>query len=123
MKTKPASHHHSGHNHTALIQELVHCALTNEMCSTACLDEKDVAMMARCIELDRDCADICFQAARLLQRDAEIAHHYLTVCEEMCRLCAEECSKHDMNHCQQCAEACLKCAEACHKHLEAIHAV
>ena len=122
MTTKPSSHHHSEHTHSALIQELVKCALACEMCSSACLDEKDVTMMARCIELDRDCADICFQASRLLQRDAEIAHHYLTMCEEICRLCAEECGKHDMDHCKKCSEACSQCADACHAHLEIIHA-
>lgn len=121
MNTPLVAHHHSGHDHRSLIQEMVHCALACEMCASACLDEKDVTMMTRCIELDRDCADICFQAARLLQRDAEIAHHFLSVCEEICRLCADECAKHEMNHCKTCAEACQKCAEACHAHLESIY--
>jgi hypothetical protein len=31
----------------------------------------------------------------------------------MCRSCAEECSKHNHDHCKACAEACLSCAEAC----------
>ncbi|MDB5272076.1 MAG: four-helix bundle copper-binding protein [Chitinophagaceae bacterium] len=122
MTMKPVSHHHSGHNHNELIQLLMHCALTCETCSSACLDEPDVSMMARCIELDRDCADICSLAARLLQRDGEIAHHFLAVCEEMCRLCAGECNKHEHNHCKVCAEICHKCAEACHTHLEVVHA-
>jgi hypothetical protein len=121
MTMKPIYHHHSGHNHQELIQQLVHCALSCETCSSACLDEQDVSMMTRCIELDRDCADICFQAARLLQRDAEIAHHFLAICEEMCRLCAAECNKHEANHCKTCAEVCQKCAEACRAHLESAH--
>ncbi len=115
---KPSVHHHSGHNHAVLIQQLINCALTNEMCSSACLEENDVTMMSRCIELDRDCADICLQAARLLQRDSEIAHPFLNVCEEICRLCANECGKHEMEHCKACADACQKCAGACRAHLE-----
>lgn len=111
------SHHHSGHQHSALIQELINCALSCENCMTACLEESDgSSMMAHCIELDRDCAEICFQAARLLQRDSEVAHKYLLVCEEICRICAEECGKHEHGHCKACAEACKKCAEACHAH-------
>src|SRR5476651_453287 len=108
------------HNHQQLIQRLLDCVLACEHCATACLGEDDVKMMAGCIRLDRDCADICSQAARLLQRDSVIAHQYLVLCEEICRLCAEECGKHNMDHCRQCAEACRQCAEACHAHHEPI---
>lgn len=116
MENQSQSHHHSNHPHNQLIQTLIDCARTCEQCAQACLDEKNVAMMAHCIELNRDCADICYLAARLLERDSEIAHKYLVVCEEMCRLCAAECGKHDDEHCKRCAEACLRCAEACHAH-------
>lgn len=104
------------HNHQALIQQLLECALACEHCATSCLQEEDVKMMAPCIKLDRDCSDICVQAARLLQRESDIAHQYLLLCEEICRMCGEECSKHEAEHCQQCAAACKACAEACHAH-------
>lgn len=97
-----------------LQQKLIHCALVCEECEAACLNEDNITLLARCIELDRDCADICLQAARLVQREAEIADDYLTVCETMCRLCAEECRKHNMDHCKVCAEVCEACADACH---------
>jgi hypothetical protein len=108
------------HNHQALIQKLLDCVLACEHCATACLGEDDVKIMVNCIVLDRDCADICNIGARLLQRDSVIAHQYLVLCEEICRLCAAECGKHNMDHCQQCAEACRQCAEACHAHHEPI---
>jgi hypothetical protein len=101
-------------NYQDLIQKLLNCGLTCEYCATSCLKEENVAMMAKCISLDRDCSDICFQAARLLQRESAIARQFLLLCEEICRMCAEECSKHDHEHCKQCAEACRVCAEACH---------
>lgn len=105
------------HNHKQLIETLLACVLECENCATACLREEDVRMVARCIGLDRDCADICSHGARLLQRDSEVAHEFLLMCEKICRMCAEECAKHShMEHCQRCAEACLKCAEACHAH-------
>lgn len=72
--------------------------------------------MAHCIELDRDCAEICFLAAKLLLRDSEISHKFLAVCEEACRKCAEECGMHDHDHCKRCAEACRRCEQACHEH-------
>lgn len=99
--------------HADLIQDLINCALACEACATACLAEKDVMMMTRCIELDRDCADTCFQAARLLMRDSEFVSQFLTATEEICQLCAEECKKHEHEHCKICADACEQCAEAC----------
>lgn len=108
------------HDHQAIIQKLLNCVLACEYCANACLAEDDIKMMGRCIKLDHDCADICTQAARLLQRDSVIAHQYLLICEEICRLCADECGKHQHDHCQQCAEACRICAEACHEHHQPI---
>jgi hypothetical protein len=108
------------HDHTALIQKLLDCVLACENCATACLGEEDVKHMADCIKLDRDCADICAQAARLLKRNSVIAHQYLVLCEEICRFCGDECAKHQHDHCQQCAAACHECAEACHEHHQLI---
>ncbi|RLJ77639.1 uncharacterized protein DUF326 [Pedobacter alluvionis] len=108
-------------NNHALIQALLDCALACEHCASSCLKEEDINMMIDCIKLDRDCADICTQAARLLQRDSVIAHQYLLLCEEICRLCAAECSKHDHEHCRQCAVACEECADACHANHEPIN--
>lgn len=111
-----SEHHHSGHNHVELVKTLNECVVACEQCAAACLDEDNVSEMAHCIELDRDCADICALGARLLQRDSELAHNYLVACEEACRTCAEECRKHEHDHCKACAEACERCAEACHEH-------
>lgn len=108
------------HDHSALIKKLFDCALACENCAAACLQEDDVKYMTRCIALDGDCADICVLAARLLQRNSAIAHQYLVICEEICRMCAEECGRHNHEHCQRCAEACRVCAEACHEHHQPI---
>lgn len=108
------------HDHSALIQKLVACMLACENCASACLREDNVKDMVRCISLDRDCADICAQSARLLQRNSEIAHQFLVLCEEICRMCGDECGKHQHDHCQKCAAACKECAEACHAHHQPI---
>jgi hypothetical protein len=84
-----------------------------EHCATECLHEKDVKMMARCIELDRSCADICSFASREMARDSAFAPAVCQLCAEVCDACGDECAKHAMAHCQQCAEACRKCAELC----------
>ena|ERR1041384_2116235 len=104
-----------------LEQTLLDCAMACEYCATACLREDDIKNMSRCIALDRDCADVCILAAKLLRRDSDIARQYLLICEEACRLCADECSKHEHEHCRQCAEACRNCAEECHANHEPLH--
>lgn len=116
MERQQNGHHHSGHDHGPLIQILLNCSKACQECAASCLEEKDVTLMAHCIEVDRDCAEFCSLAAKLLVRDSEFAHEFLAVCEKICRHCAEECGKHDHEHCKKCAEACRKCAEACHEH-------
>ncbi|HEU5081079.1 MAG TPA: four-helix bundle copper-binding protein [Opitutaceae bacterium] len=89
------------------------CAVACEHCATACLKEQDVKMMARCIALDRSCADICSLAEREMARGSELAAEVCRLCAEICQRCGDECAKHKMDHCQECAEACRNCAEEC----------
>ena len=93
----------------SLLDALNACIAACEHCATACLQEDDVKMMARCISLDRDCADVCALTARLVARGAEV-----------CKACGDECAQHThMPHCQACAEACRRCEEACRQGLQA----
>lgn len=92
---------------------LVKCMTACETCATLCLQEDDVKKMARCIMIDRDCADICIVTARFVARNSEHAKHVMKECIEICRICENECRKHDMDHCQQCADICRECADAC----------
>ena len=91
------------------------CAQACEHCANACLKEKDVAMMAECIRLDRDCADICWTSAAWMSRDSQFAGQLCRVCADVCQACGAECGKHKHDHCQKCAAACRDCAEACRK--------
>jgi hypothetical protein len=115
MPNQNPAHHHSGHPHTDLINTLIECAFACESCMSECLDSKNVYILAHCIELCRDCSEICLEGAKLLRRDSQVANAYLLVCEEACRLCAEECSLHeDSEPCKTCAIVCFSCQEACH---------
>lgn len=118
MEHQHSGHHHSGHKHGALIQQLLDCAVACENCAASGLDEQDVTPMAHCIEVSRDCADICNLAAKLLIRDSEYAHDFLKLCERACSHCATECGQHSHQHCKTCAELCEACAKACHNHGE-----
>lgn len=89
------------------------CADACDMCISACLKEDDVKMMARCIALDIDCAQLCRLAAGAMARGGEASQAICQACAEICGMCADECSKHEMQHCQDCAAACRRCADEC----------
>ena len=95
------------------IQACYDCADASDHCAVACLAEDDPKMMARCIELDIDCAQVCRLAAGYMARDSEFMSTMCGVCADICETCGEECEKHDMPHCQECAEACRRCAKLC----------
>jgi hypothetical protein len=92
------------------------CAESCEFCATSCLREQDIKTLERCIQLDRDCATVCWTASQLMSRDSEYAKQICSTCAEFCDACAEECEKHQqMEHCKLCAQACRSCAEGCRK--------
>lgn len=91
------------------------CASACEHCAGACLQEDDVKMMARCIALDMDCAQICRMAAAYMARGSQFAGAVCRLCAEICQACGDECAKHRHDHCQQCARACHRCAEECRR--------
>ena len=94
-----------------LLQVLQDCINECNHCYHACLSEE--MDMSRCIQLDRQCADICQLAASYVASGAEATHILLEACAQVCALCADECEKHVMDHCKRCAEACRRCAEEC----------
>jgi hypothetical protein len=99
--------------YTSCIDACDACATACSHCATACLQEPDVKAMARCIALDIDCAEICRLASAAMARDSEHAQAICRLCADMCEACGEECGKHQMDHCQACAQACRRCAQEC----------
>jgi hypothetical protein len=92
------------------------CALECEHCAAACLGEQDVKMLARCIALDLECAEVCRTATILMARGSERAAEFCRLCADFCDACAEECERHrHMEHCARCADACRRCAEECRR--------
>lgn len=103
--------------HQELIEVLHECMEACNHCYDACLQEDNVKMLAYCIRLDRECADICAYLEQAITRGTPFVGQLAQVCAEICEACGNECDKHaDMHeHCKRCAEACHKCAEACKK--------
>jgi hypothetical protein len=95
------------------IKACYECGEACNHCAASCLQEQDVKMMARCIALDMDCAEICALAAAVMSRASESSRAVCTTCAG--EKCGQECAKHQMEHCQQCAASCRRCAEECRK--------
>jgi hypothetical protein len=104
------------------------CAQACTQCADDCLSEQGKQeMLAKCIRLDLDCADICGTTARVLSRqteyDANITRAQLAACIAACKSCGDECeqhSEHGMQHCKVCAEQCRRCEHACQQLLDSI---
>lgn len=93
------------------LKELDACSTLCNICFDACLHEQDVSIMARCIELNRDCAEMCQVAASVVSRNSEFSDAVLNLCADICIACAEECEKHPTDHCQKTAHVCRTTAD------------
>lgn len=106
-------------NNQKFLEKLAHCAAACDNCLDACLDEDNLKMMVKCIRLDRDCAKICMLTHSFVASNSAHAKHVAKECQEICRLCGEECAKHETDHCKECAKACKECEDACRAFLAA----
>lgn len=103
----------------ACLHACLECGATCNTCADACSAEGDPKSLVRCIRLNRDCADLCDAAAKILGRQSEpsrpIVQAAIDACAKACAECAEECERHaaHMKHCEICADMCRTCADAC----------
>lgn len=89
------------------------CMQACEECLTSCLKEADVQARVHCINLLRDCADICEMSAVWMSRGSTYAKQLCSLCADICDACAAECEKFQDKHCQDCAQSCRECASEC----------
>ena len=98
------------------------CAVMCTSCADACSAED--MDMRQCIRSCLDCADVCETTAKLAVRrtgeNVAVLRSMVETCICTCELCAEECARHEHEHCRLCAEMCRECAEDCRKALPTI---
>ena len=82
-----------------------------EWCADECAGEGEE--MAECLRLCRDVADLTTMHARFMARNSNYSAELAEACAGACEECAEECERHDDEHCQVCADALRECAETC----------
>ncbi|MGN6497998.1 MAG: four-helix bundle copper-binding protein [Tsuneonella sp.] len=105
------------------VKHAMYCAAICNSCADACsAEEMD---MARCIRLCLDCSDVCTATYRVATRrtdeNRQLIRSVLAVCIEACETCAEECAKHDTDHCRRCERMCRECAEDCRTALAGVN--
>lgn len=122
IKTSPGAAGRDTSSLAKCIDACFEAAQTCTSCADACLGEKNLDALRRCIRLNLDCADLCETTGRLLSRvsqggSATLAQSLAQACAQACGECAAECEKHatgmKMEHCKMCAEACRRCEAAC----------
>ena len=104
------------HHYKTCIDACLNCAAVCNHCASSCAAEENIAMMAKCIQHDMECAALCYAAAQLMSLGSDKAKEICAICADMCEACGEECGKHThMEHCMECSKACNACAEECRK--------
>src|SRR5215218_1566695 len=68
LRTSPSRIGYDAGDLAPCIEACFACAQTCTACADACLGEQDIQMLARCIRLDLDCADICSATGSILSR-------------------------------------------------------
>ena len=101
------------HENRKTIDACLACAALCNHCAASCLQETDTKMMVKCIQLDMECAALCYATAQLLSLGSNHAGALAKLCAALCEECATECGKHENEHCSECSTACKECAEAC----------
>ena len=104
------------------VRHAMFCSAICTSCADACVAEKMVEEMRQCIRLCLDCADLCTATFKLATRrtgsNELLLQEMLQVCITACDLCAEECDRHEDDHCKRCAEMCRETSRDCKAALE-----
>jgi len=113
-----AAHPTSGAANDALAFAVRHAMFCAAICtSCADADSAEEMDMRQCVRTCLDCADICAATACVAVRQTgsneKVTRAMLETCITACDACAEECARHDHDHCRSCAEMCRECARDC----------
>jgi hypothetical protein len=95
------------------IEATLACAAACDAASSGGLKESNTHAMEDCVELSKDCAEICRLAVSYMERDSKQVAAMLLACVKACEHCQRECDKYMMNYCAACSAACRKCVVEC----------
>lgn len=98
------------------VENCTEAAEVSEWSADECLGSEE---METCARLCRDVADVASLHARFMARDSNYSTQLAEACAGVCEECAEECERHDADHCQVTAEVLQECAESCRSMMDA----
>jgi len=101
------------------LQQFVEAAKVCEWCADRCVGEGQ--MMAECLRLCRDVADIASLNARFVARDSSFGPELAETFIRAARACAQECAQHQHAHCQDCASVLGQAIETVQNMLGSLH--
>jgi hypothetical protein len=90
-------------------------------CTDACLGEKHIDQLRRCVRATLDCSDVASATMRMLSRlhdvDVQVMMVQVRACAVAAAACRAECDRRaaEYPHCAVCRDACRRCEEACRK--------
>jgi uncharacterized protein YhaN len=88
-----------------------------EWCADQCTGSEE---MQDCARLCRDVADLATQCGRFCSRESTFHTRTAELCADASEQCADECAKHDAEHCQVTEEKLRECADACREMVSAM---
>ncbi|MFC4263128.1 four-helix bundle copper-binding protein [Ferruginibacter yonginensis] len=101
------------HQYQICIEACLRCAAICNHCAASCAQSDNATDKAKCIQLNMECAAICYATAELMSLGSTHVKELAKLCATMCDACADECRHHDDEHCRETAEVCAKCADEC----------
>ena len=118
----PSVHGTAMDGHQTMDAEMQRCIQLCHDCHARC-----ISMINHCLTLGgryadsahirllMDCAQMCSITADFMARASSFHDRTCHLCAELCRSCAESCTRvaGDDQTAKQCAELCLRCAESC----------
>ena len=100
-----------------LLNYIYECQTKCKECFNACLEEKCLDAMRKCLKLTVECANICEITASSIVYEGDFRPEVLGLCIRACEECRIECSSHNCLYCAECAALCTECIEACRKYI------
>lgn len=98
-------------------EALARCERRSLECVDACLSVADAATMAECVRRDLDCAGVCGVTRSAMTRwrswEPFTVRALLEACIAATARSADECQRHEHEHCRRCAEQSRECEAMC----------
>lgn len=97
------------------IDACLSCADLCNQSASASLLVNEQKVLANCIQLNMECAVICYATAQLMSLGSKKVAEFCSICAAICETCALECDMHELDHCKECTAACKVCVIECRK--------